>query len=62
MIDMYDDCEFIVAIRSMLMNHQQALLFASAGIVKDSDAAEEVAETALKFKPMMVALGVSEHD
>ncbi|EKF8761058.1 isochorismate synthase [Staphylococcus pseudintermedius] len=62
MIDMYDDCEFIVAIRSMLMNHQQALLFAGAGIVKDSDAAEEVAETALKFKPMMVALGVSEHD
>ncbi|QHW36530.1 isochorismate synthase [Staphylococcus ursi] len=62
MVDMYDDCEFIVAIRSMLMNHQQALLFAGAGIVKDSDAAEEVAETALKFKPMMVALGVSEHD
>ena len=62
MIDMYDDCEFIVAIRSMLMNRHQALLFAGAGIVQESNAAEEVAETALKFKPMMEALGVTEYD
>lgn len=62
MIDMYDDCEFIVAIRSMLMNHNQALLFAGAGIVKDSDAEEELAETAVKFRPMMDALGVEKHD
>lgn len=62
MIDMYDDCEFIVAIRSMLMNQNQALLFAGAGIVKESDPAEELAETALKFRPMMGALGVKDDD
>ncbi|UXU54403.1 isochorismate synthase [Staphylococcus agnetis] len=59
MIDMYDDSEFIVAIRSMLINNDTALLFAGAGIVKDSNAKAEVAETALKFSPMMDALGVS---
>lgn len=59
MIDMYDDSEFIVAIRSMLIQGNQALLFAGAGIVKDSDAKAEVAETALKFSPMMDALGVN---
>ncbi|MCS4486664.1 isochorismate synthase [Staphylococcus americanisciuri] len=62
MIDIYDDCEFIVAIRSMLMNANEALLYAGAGIVKDSDPASEVAETALKFSPMMDALGVTECD
>ena len=59
MIDMYDDSEFIVAIRSMLIQDNTALLFAGAGIVKDSDAKAEVAETALKFSPMMDALGVN---
>ncbi|UXS75010.1 isochorismate synthase [Staphylococcus chromogenes] len=59
MIDMNDDSEFIVAIRSMLIQGNQALLFAGAGIVKDSDAKAEVAETALKFSPMMDALGVN---
>lgn len=59
MIDMYDDSEFIVAIRSMLINDNTALLFAGAGIVKESNAKAEVAETALKFSPMMDALGVN---
>lgn len=58
MIDTYNDSEFIVAIRSMLIQGKQALLFAGAGIVKDSDAKAEVYETALKFSPMMDALGV----
>ncbi|NJI16503.1 hypothetical protein GLV95_10955, partial [Staphylococcus agnetis] len=40
-------------------NNDTALLFAGAGIVKDSNAKAEVAETALKFSPMMDALGVS---
>ncbi|MGV3041535.1 isochorismate synthase [Staphylococcus rostri] len=62
MIDIYDDCEFIVAIRSMLVHANEALLYAGAGIVKDSDPAAEVAETALKFSPMMDALGVTEID
>lgn len=35
-IDIYDDCEFIVAIRSMLIKKAQATLFAGCGIVKDS--------------------------
>ncbi|GAB5781865.1 hypothetical protein JMUB7526_28520 [Staphylococcus aureus] len=31
-IDIYDDCEFIVAIRSMLIKKAQATLFAGCGI------------------------------
>lgn len=57
-IDMNDDCEFIVAIRSMLIKQNQTTLFAGCGIVKDSDPESEVAETAVKFSPMMNALGV----
>ena len=34
---MNDDCEFIVAIRSMLIKQNQTTLFAGCGIVKDSD-------------------------
>lgn len=48
-IDVYDDCEFIVAIRSMLIKEQQATLYAGCGIVKNSDPDSEVAETAVKF-------------
>lgn len=57
-IDMNDDCEFIVAIRSMLIKQNQTTLFAGCGIVKDSDPESEVVETAVKFSPMMNALGV----
>ncbi|BGE82780.1 isochorismate synthase [Staphylococcus petrasii] len=57
-IDMDDDCEFIVAIRSMLIKEKQTTLFAGCGIVKDSDPESELAETAVKFSPMMNALGV----
>ena len=59
---MYDDCEFIVAIRSMLIKNQQATLFAGCGIVHDSDPDSEVEETAVKFTPMMRALGVDGND
>src|SRR5699024_10721772 len=52
-IDMYDNCEFIVAIRSMLIKKNQATLFAGCGIVQNSDADSEVEETAVKFNPMM---------
>ena len=61
-IDVYDDCEFIVAIRSMLIKEQQATLYAGCGIVKNSDPDSEVAETAVKFSPMMNALGVDNND
>lgn len=61
-IDVYGDCEFIVAIRSMLIKDCQATLFAGCGIVKNSDPDSEVAETAVKFSPMMNALGVDNND
>ncbi|MGW7904290.1 isochorismate synthase [Staphylococcus xylosus] len=61
-IDMYDNCEFIVAIRSMLIKNNQATLYAGCGIVSDSDADSEVEETAVKFNPMMKALGVEEYE
>ena len=61
-IDIYNNCEFIVAIRSMLIKGNQATLFAGCGIVSDSVADSEVAETAVKFTPMMRALGVEDHD
>ena len=61
-VDIYDDCEFIVAIRSMLMHGSEATLFAGCGIVKSSDPDMEIEETAVKFKPMMSALGVEEND
>ena len=57
-IDVDDDCEFIVAIRSMLIKQNQTTLFAGCGIVKDSNAESEVEETSVKFSPMMNALGV----
>ncbi|UDI78676.1 isochorismate synthase [Staphylococcus taiwanensis] len=61
-IDMNDDCEFIVAIRSMLIKQNQTTLFAGCGIVKDSDPDSELAETAVKFSPMMNALGVVDNN
>lgn len=61
-IDMYDNCEFIVAIRSMLIKKNQATLFAGCGIVQNSDADSEVEETAVKFNPMMKALGVEKYE
>lgn len=47
------DGEFIVGIRAMLIKQQTAQLFAGAGILADSDAAQEFAETGLKMTPMM---------
>ncbi|WP_461094298.1 chorismate-binding protein, partial [Staphylococcus aureus] len=57
-IDIYDDCECIVAILSMLIKKAQATLFAGSGIVKDSDPDSALAETNLKFTPMITAVGV----
>lgn len=46
--------EFIIGIRSMYINQTThlATLFAGAGIVSDSNAEQELQETALKFEPM----------
>jgi menaquinone-specific isochorismate synthase len=50
------DGEFVVAIRSALMDGAQARLFAGAGIVEGSVPAEEKAETDLKLAALLQAL------
>lgn len=51
--------EFAVAIRSALLQENRATILAGCGIVADSDPAREYAESALKMKPMLAALGAS---
>lgn len=57
-VDADGEGEFAVAIRSGLLNGRQASLYAGAGIMADSDTDAEYAETALKLKPMLSALGI----
>lgn len=59
-LDGQQDGVFAVAIRSAVTQHSRAWLYAGAGIVADSQPAQEWAETALKFRPMLGALGVAE--
>lgn len=49
--------EFAVAIRSALIQGNEASLFAGCGVVEDSDAETEYVETSIKFRPMLTALG-----
>ena len=56
-VDPWGNGIFAVAIRSGIINNQSATLFAGAGIVADSNPANEWYETGLKFKPMVEALG-----
>ncbi|RNF38271.1 isochorismate synthase [Planococcus salinus] len=56
-IDANGNGEFAVAIRSALLNEQDAFLFAGGGIVADSTPESEYAETWVKFRPMLRALG-----
>ena len=49
---------FGVAIRSAITQDRRVWLYAGAGIVADSDPQAEWDETALKFKPMLNALGI----
>lgn len=49
--------EFAVAIRSGLIQGEEASLFAGCGIVANSDAESEYLETGLKFRPMLSVLG-----
>ncbi|WP_432352550.1 isochorismate synthase [Sporosarcina sp. A2] len=51
--------EFAVAIRSALLETDNAWLYAGGGIVADSDPIEEYEETWVKFRPMLRALGGS---
>lgn len=56
-MDYNGDGEFIVAIRSALIQGKEASLFAGCGIVEDSDVESEYVETSIKFRPMLSALG-----
>ena len=49
--------EFAVAIRSGLIQSNEASIFAGCGVVEDSIAEVEYQETKIKFKPMLSALG-----
>jgi len=55
-LDHAGDGEFVVAIRSALMDGSRARLFAGAGIVEGSVPAEEKAETELKLAALLEAL------
>lgn len=59
-IDAQMDGEFVVAIRSMVLAGNEAVLYAGCGIVQDSRPEEELYETEIKFKPMLQLLGVSQ--
>ncbi|MEP7293538.1 MAG: isochorismate synthase, partial [Chloroflexota bacterium] len=56
-IDDQLDGAFAVAIRSAISQRERVWLYAGAGIVADSTPQKEWDETALKFKPMLDALG-----
>lgn len=51
------DGDFVVALRSALLTGERARLYAGAGIVRDSGAAAELAETEVKLRTMADALG-----
>ena len=57
-IDVHMDGAFAVAIRSAIAQERRVWLYAGAGIVADSEPDKEWEETALKFRPMLEALGV----
>lgn len=56
-LDQNLDGAFAVAIRSAISQNERVWLYAGAGIVADSEPQKEWDETALKFKPMLDALG-----
>lgn len=59
-IDRAGEGEFAVAIRSTLVRGPEALLFAGCGIVADSDPDQEYAESWLKLRPVLSAMGIPE--
>ncbi|WP_188453989.1 isochorismate synthase [Virgibacillus oceani] len=56
-LDRNQNGEFAVAIRSGLIQGDEASLFAGCGVVKDSDPEAEYEETTIKFLPMLTVLG-----
>jgi menaquinone-specific isochorismate synthase len=61
-LDHEDNGEFVVAIRSGLLEGNKAALFAGCGIVEESDPESEYLETKMKLKPMLSALGGVEYE
>lgn len=57
-IDSNLDGQFVVAIRSAVAQKHRVWMYSGAGIVADSDPLKEWQETALKFRPIMGALGI----
>jgi len=57
-VDAKGDGQFAVAIRSAVAQEKRVWLYAGAGIVAGSDPQSEWDETALKFRPMLHALGI----
>ena len=55
-VDQRGEGEFNVGIRSALLRGDEATLFAGSGIVEGSEPERELAETELKFQPMLRAL------
>lgn len=55
-VDTSGNCEFIVGIRSALIDGNRARLYAGAGIVAGSDPSKELAEIQLKFQALLKAL------
>ncbi len=55
-VDSEGNCEFIVGIRSALIDGNQARLYAGAGIVAGSDPDKEMAEIQLKLQALLKAL------
>ncbi|WP_067725662.1 isochorismate synthase [Oceanobacillus damuensis] len=56
-MDSNQNGEFAVAIRSALVQGDEASLFAGCGVVKDSDPESEYEETKIKLLPMLSVLG-----
>lgn len=56
-MDFKGNGEFAVAIRSGLIQGNEASLFAGCGVVQDSNAESEYQETKIKLRPMLTALG-----
>jgi isochorismate synthase len=59
-VDLQGNGEFVVALRSALLEQQRATLFAGCGIVQDSDPEAEYAESCLKLQVILRSLAGEE--
>jgi len=58
-IDRHGCGSFAIAIRCALLRGNEAFLYAGSGIVAGSDPGREYQETAIKFRPLLTALGIA---